>query len=116
MPLTSVGMLCWQSMMLHHSGCRAAKLGQAVPVRSALYRCSPNLAACTISTILHRQAMMFILLHSSVGADALSVGIVGGGPSGASFAGRLREAFGSAAEITVFEATRGTWAGRRRHW
>ena len=47
---------------------------------------------------------MLILLHSSVGADALSVGIVGGGPSGASFAGRLREAFGSAAEITVFEA------------
>ena len=65
-----------------------------------------NLAACTISTILHRQAMMSILLHSSVGADALSVGIVGGGPSGASFAGRLREAFGSAAEITVFEAKR----------
>ena len=35
--LTSVGMLCWQSMMLHHSGCRAAKLGQAMPVRSALH-------------------------------------------------------------------------------
>lgn len=35
-----------------------------------------------LTTILHGQAMMVILLHSSVGADALSVGIVGGGPSG----------------------------------
>jgi hypothetical protein len=48
--------------------------------------------------------VLLLLSTSAVGADGLSVGIVGGGPSGASFAGRLREAFGSAAEITVFEA------------
>ena len=42
--LTSVGMLCWQSMMLHHqhhSGCRAAKLGQAIPVRIVPYTDAP---------------------------------------------------------------------------
>ena len=97
-----------QTMLPLHSGCAAklAKLCRCAVPYTWPYTDAPLTSPHAPSTILHRQAMMCILLHSSVGADALSVGIVGGGPSGASFAGRLREAFGSAAEITVFEAKR----------
>ena len=36
-------------------------------------------------------------------AQGFHVGIVGGGPAGGCFAGRIREAFGDAAKIVVFE-------------
>ena len=47
--------------------------------------------------------MFLLLVNVARRGTPLNVGIVGGGPAGACFAARIREAFGSEASITVFE-------------